>query len=217
MPPNTACTRLVGVAPLKRSKLRSNQFRQSGYVSSRPPAGTLKSAARTLTVGRSRISTLHGSQLSLSEASVTGMSRTHLSEFGKCFLLASIPGALLPVVLFIAFMPITHGTRRDVMPSFDYPIEGIAFIGFIFYIMPIMLVISWIGSALATAHTHGLVIPMLDALSQENQDTLVLALGLFANVLLWMLPVSIYRAIEKRGRMARAQRQGAPEQHTQGS
>ena len=39
---------MVGIAALKRSKLRSSQFRQSGFVSSRPPAGTLaKSRHRT--------------------------------------------------------------------------------------------------------------------------------------------------------------------------
>ncbi len=36
---NTACTRLVGLAAFSGSFLGSSQFRQSGVVSSRPPAG----------------------------------------------------------------------------------------------------------------------------------------------------------------------------------
>ncbi len=37
--PNTACTRRVGVAAFSSSFRGSSQFRQSGVLSSRPPAG----------------------------------------------------------------------------------------------------------------------------------------------------------------------------------
>jgi len=38
-PPNTACTRLVGLAAFSGRFLGSGWFRQSGVVSSHPPAG----------------------------------------------------------------------------------------------------------------------------------------------------------------------------------
>jgi len=38
-PPNTACTRLVGVGAFSSSFLGSSGFRQNGVISSRPPAG----------------------------------------------------------------------------------------------------------------------------------------------------------------------------------
>ncbi len=56
--PNTACTRLAGFAPPKRSKLRSSQFRQSGVTLSRPPAGN---ANRWAEVERAHVE--HGEKL----------------------------------------------------------------------------------------------------------------------------------------------------------
>jgi hypothetical protein len=46
--PNKACTRLVGFAPPKRSKLRSYQFRQINLSSSHPPAGNVYRSAASI-------------------------------------------------------------------------------------------------------------------------------------------------------------------------
>ena len=45
--PNTACTRLVGVAAFSGRFLCSSRFRQSGVILSRPPAGNARRYAQT--------------------------------------------------------------------------------------------------------------------------------------------------------------------------
>ena len=115
-----------------------------------------------------------------------------LLNFGKSVLIASIPGAVLPIAFFLLFSFNTTATRRDVLPSLNDPLEIVGCFGFIIFSTPILLTIVGFILFINTAHDHGYVIPFFDSLAMEQQVGIVITIGVICNVILWAMLVSYW-------------------------
>ena len=116
-----------------------------------------------------------------------------LLNFGKSILIASIPGAVLPIVFFVLFSLNTTATRRDVLPSLDDPLEAVGWCGSAIFSIPIFITIVGLNTVVINAHEQGLVIPFFDLLSPKTQLNIMTTVGIVCNVLLWVIPVSLLR------------------------
>jgi hypothetical protein len=116
-----------------------------------------------------------------------------LLTFAKSVLIASIPGAVLPITFFLLFSLNTTATRRDVLPSLNDPLEAIGWCGSAIFSIPIFITIVGLNTMVINAHKQGFVIPIFDLLTPKTQSDLMIAIGLVFNVLLWAIPVSFLR------------------------
>ena len=116
-----------------------------------------------------------------------------LISFGKSVLIASIPGAVLPIVFFLLFSLNTTATRRDVLPSLNDPSEAVGWYGSAIFSIPIFVIIVGLNTLVITAHEQGYIIPFFDLLAPQAQLSVMTTIGLVCNVLLWVLPVSFLR------------------------
>jgi hypothetical protein len=116
-----------------------------------------------------------------------------LLNFGKSVLIASIPGAVLPIAFFLLFSFNTTATRRDVLPSLNNPLEVVGCFGFLSFSIPILITIFGLVIIVNAAHDRGFVVPYLDSLAPEQQLGLAITIGLISNVVLWTMLVSYWR------------------------
>jgi hypothetical protein len=103
----------------------------------------------------------------------------HIKGFGISILIASIPAAIFPFVFWKLFDLNTSATGRDILPALDNPLELIGFIGTLFFGLPVLLIFSAIGT----------VIPF------EVDSDLLMAIAISVNVLLWAVPLEIFRRL----------------------
>jgi hypothetical protein len=127
-----------------------------------------------------------------------------LINFGKSVLIASIPGAVLPIVFFLLFSLNTAATRRDVLPSLNDPVEAIGWCGSAIFSIPIFVTIVGLNTVVLTAHEQGYIIPFFDLLTPQAQLSVMTTIGLVCNVLLWAIPVSFLLRKKKMGSLPSA-------------
>jgi hypothetical protein len=117
--------------------------------------------------------------------------RMRVLHFGKLLLIAAIPSVILPVLFFVLAMYNSSGTRRDVVPTINNVWGMIGWFGGLPLWIPIMAMSAGVGSLADSAHAHGYVIPVLDALGAEMQTRIVLGIGFASNLALWLIPISL--------------------------
>jgi hypothetical protein len=79
----------------------------------------------------------------------------------------------------------------------DNPLEIIGCAGSAIFSTPVFLIFVTLAAITNTLHEHGFIIPIYDSLSREAQSAIFLTLCLTANVLLWTIPVSLFRWVRK--------------------
>ncbi len=120
----------------------------------------------------------------------------HLRNFGISFLIAAIPGIILPIFFgFIASLDMA-GVGRDELPGMGHPLATIGLIGLFISSIPAMLVAFGLMILVNYFFSLGYTIPLFDLLPASAQVTSLFVLGYFCNVLVWLLPVSYIRRLK---------------------
>ena len=114
-------------------------------------------------------------------------------DLGKSILVATIPGAVLPILFWNLFSLNTSATARDILPALDNPLEVIGFIGSLIFASPVFIIFVMLAAMIKSIHEYGLIVPIYDLLSPDVQSEFLLAIGLGIHVLLWSLPVALIR------------------------
>ena len=118
---------------------------------------------------------------------------TKYRDLGKSILVATIPGAVLPILFWNLFSLNISATGRDILPALDNPLEFIGFIGSLIFASPVFIIFVTLAVMIKSIHDYGLIVPIYDMLSPNVQSEFLLAIGLGINVLLWSLPVALIR------------------------
>ena len=119
-----------------------------------------------------------------------------MRNFGKSILIASLPGAFLPIFFgFIASLNMA-GLGRDELPGLENPLAAIGLVGLFISSIP-ALIVSF-GLMLLVNHIYnlGYIIPLFDSLAPSTQVTSLFVIGYICNVLLWLLPVFYIRHLK---------------------
>ena len=111
------------------------------------------------------------------------------TNFIKTFLLALIPSVVLPLAFMWLFSENTTATNRDIFPPLDNPLETIGYIGLILFSLPMWAMLGMFISL----HNAGFSIPFWASLPSDIQGTIIIALIVILNVLLWTIPISFFR------------------------
>ena len=118
---------------------------------------------------------------------------TKYRDPGKSILVATIPGAILPILFWNLFSLNTSATAKDILPALDNPLELIGFIGSLIFVSPVFIIFVTLAAMIKSMHEYGWIVPVYDLLSPDVQSEFLMAIGLGINVLLWSVPVALIR------------------------
>jgi hypothetical protein len=115
--------------------------------------------------------------------------------YGRLFLIALIPGVILPAGFFLLFAATTKATGRDIFPSLSSPGEVVGCFGFALTGFTLYAIMAEIGSLINSVHQAGLIIPLFDSLSANLQSMILIVAGFVGNSLVFFTPLALGRAL----------------------